>query len=164
MSVARQKSPYRLTPFYLMFALVIAALCSGQAQSLPSDSVVTDPQTGLAIDGFDPVAYFTGAGPTVGRAAFEYRLAGVTWRFRSEGNRDAFADHPEVYAPQFGGYDPVAIARGISVAGHPLTWLVAGERLYLFYDAKARADFIVAPQRAIEAAQRRWPEVRRTLP
>jgi hypothetical protein len=163
MSAERQKSSYRLTPLYLAFALVVAAL-SGPARSLPSDTVATDPQTGLAVDGFDPVAYFTGAGASLGRPEFEYRLAGVTWRFRNEGNRDAFADHPEIYAPQFGGYDPVAIARGIAVAGHPLTWLVAGERLYLFYDAKARADFIVAPQRAVEAAQRRWPEVRRSLP
>jgi hypothetical protein len=164
MSVQRQKTPTRLAPLYLAFALLVAALGWAPAHSLPSDSVVTDPQTGFAIDGFDPVAYFTGAGPTLGRAEFEYQLAGVTWRFHSEGNRDAFVDHPEVYAPQFGGYDPVAIARGISVAGHPMTWLVAGERLYLFYDAKARAEFIVAPQRAIESARRRWPDVRRTLP
>jgi hypothetical protein len=129
-----------------------------------SAPVVIDPQTGLAIDGFDPVAYFTGKGPTQGRGEFEYRLAGVTWRFHSEGNRAAFVDHPEVYAPQFGGYDPVAIGRGVSVPGHPLTWVVVGERLYLFYDNKARADFVEAPRRAVEAARRRWPDVQRTLP
>jgi hypothetical protein len=39
-----------------------------------------------------------------------------------------------------------------------------GERLYLFYNAEARAEFIEAPRRAIEAARRQWPEVRRILP
>ena len=68
-------------------------------------------------------------------------LDGAVWRFRNEGNRAAFADHPEVYMPRFGGYDPVAVARGVAVPGHPLFWAVAGERLYLFYSAEARAAF-----------------------
>jgi YHS domain-containing protein len=125
---------------------------------------VTDPQTGLAIDGVDPVAYFTDGATVSGRPDFEYRTAGVTWRFCNEGNRDAFINHPEVYAPQFGGYDPVAIARGVSVAGHPKTWVISGERLFLFYDSKARTDFLAGPRNAVAAAQRRWPDVRRTLP
>ena len=41
----------------------------------------------------------------------------TVWRFSNEGNRAAFAEHPEVYTPRFGGYDPVAIARGVSGAG-----------------------------------------------
>jgi hypothetical protein len=138
--------------------------CAALSQPVWSSPIVTDTQTGLAIDGFDPVAYFTGDGAVQGREEFEYAFGGVTWRFRSEGNRAAFADHPEVYAPQFGGYDPVAIGRGVSVPGHPLTWAVVGERLYLFYDSKARSDFIEAPRRAISAAHRQWPDVRRTLP
>jgi hypothetical protein len=149
--------------------LLVLGICLGGAFSAPvwsaiSNPVVTDPQTGLAIDGFDPVAYFTAEGPTQGRGVYEYKFSGVTWRFRSEGNRAAFIDHPEVYAPQFGGYDPVAIGRGVSVPGHPLSWAVVGERLYLFYNAQARAEFIEAPRRAIEAARRQWPDVRRTLP
>jgi hypothetical protein len=59
------------------------------------------------------------------------RLDGAVWRFRNEGNRAAFAEHPEVYLPRFGGYDAVAIARGVSVPGHPLFWTITGERLYL---------------------------------
>lgn len=157
MSAARQKSPI------LLLALGIL-LFSAPARPAALVPVVTDPNSGLAIDGFDPVAYFTGDGPLQGRAQYEYRQAGVMWRFDNEGNRAAFVDHPDVYAPQFGGYDPVAIARGVSVPGNPMTWAVVGERLYLFYDVKARAEFIEAPRRAIEAAQRQWPDVKRTLP
>ena len=126
--------------------------------------IVTDPQTGLAISGFDPVAYFTDAAPERGRPGTEYNFGGTVWRFRNEGNRAAFAENPDVYSPQFGGYDPVAIARGTSVPGHPLFWLVTGQRLYLFYSAEDRAAFGVESQRFIEAAERNWPVVQRTLP
>jgi hypothetical protein len=160
MSAARQKSRILL----LVLGILLCLALSKPVWPAMVSPVVTDPNTGFAIDGFDPVAYFTGDGPLQGRADYELRQAGVVWRFASEGNRAAFADHPEVYTPQFGGYDPVAIGRGVSVAGFPATWAIVGERLYFFYDAKARADFIEAPRRAIEAAQRQWPDVQRTLP
>ena len=157
MSAARQKAR-------ILLSILGILLCAGLARPASSNPVVADPHNGIAIDGFDPVSYFTGDGAVQGREEFEYKFAGVTWRFRSEGNRAAFADHPEVYAPQFGGYDPVAIGRGVSVPGHPLTWAIVADRLYLFYDSKARANFVEAPRRAISAAHRQWPEVRRTLP
>jgi hypothetical protein len=127
------------------------------------DRIVLDPQTGLAISGFDPVAYFTDAKPKIGRPEVELRLDGTIWRFRNEGNRAAFAEHPEVYTPRFGGYDPVAIARGNSVPGHPLFWAVSGERLYLFYSATERAAFLADTGRIIDAAERKWPNVVRTI-
>ena len=86
-----------------------------------------------AISGFDPAAYFSEAKPKIGSPDVELRLDGAVWRFQNVGNRAAFAAHPEVYMPRFGGYDPVAIARGTSVEGHPLIWVVIAERLYLFY-------------------------------
>lgn len=120
-------------------------------------------QTGLAISGFDPVAYFTDKALETGRQSLELTLDGAVWRFRNEGNRAAFAERPDVYMPRFGGYDPVAIARGASVPGHPMFWTVTGERLYLFYSEDARAAFLADPGRIIERATRKWPEVARTL-
>jgi hypothetical protein len=127
------------------------------------DRIAVNPQTGLAISGFDPVAYFTDGKPKLGRPGLEMSEGGAIWRFRNEGNRAAFAEHPEVYAPRFGGYDPVAIARGKSVPGHPLFFTVTGERLYLFYSPEARAEFLASPGRIIEAAARKWPEVARGI-
>jgi hypothetical protein len=124
---------------------------------------VVNSHTGLAISGFDPVAYFTDGKPKLGRPDMELSQDGAVWRFRNEGNRAAFSDHPEVYIPRFGGYDPVAVARGASVPGHPLFWIVVGGRLYLFYDAKAHSAFVAEPGRIIEAAERKWPAVARTI-
>lgn len=128
-----------------------------------TSGTVVNSHSGLAISGFDPVAYFIDAKPAVGRPEMELSLGGAVWRFRNEGIRAAFAGRPDVYMPRFGGYDPVAIARGASVPGHPLFWAVVGNRLYLFYSDTARAVFIADPGRIIEAAERKWPDVARTI-
>jgi YHS domain-containing protein len=92
-----------------------------------------------------------------GRPELELNLDGAVWRFTNEGNRGAFAKHPEVYAPRFAGYDPLAIGRGRSVQGHPLIWALAGQRLYLFYSEQTRASFLADPGRIIDYAERKWP-------
>jgi hypothetical protein len=168
MTAARQqRKPWLALGQALGLALGFAVFGSISAPPVlwaaASDRIVLDPQTGLAISGFDPVAYFTDAKPKIGRPELELRLDGTVWRFRNEGNRAAFADHPEVYTPRFGGYDPVAIARGNSVPGHPLFWAVTGERLYLFYSAAERTAFLAEPGRIIDAAERKWPKVVRTI-
>jgi len=147
----------------MAIGMVVALAISMSYRAGAVQNIVVNPETGLAISGFDPVAYFTDAAPKFGQPNFELWYAGVIWRFRNEGNRAEFSEHPDVYMPRFGGYDPVAIARGVSVAGHPEIWLVAGQRLYLFYDDKARVAFAAQPERFIEAAERKWTAVQRTI-
>jgi hypothetical protein len=151
----------------MWLAGAVLSLMLGMAQQSRADNVtervVTDPLTGLAINGFDPVAYFTDGKPSLGSADFEYRAEDVIWRFRNEGNRSAFAADVHVYRPRFGGYDPVAIGRGVATAGHPAIWTISGNRLYLFYNEQARAKFLVDPIEAISLADQKWAEVLRTL-
>ena len=128
-----------------LFVGVVGIVLASSSAIRAGEPVAVDPQSGLAISGFDPVAYFADAAAKEGKPDIELNLEGSTWRFRNEGNRAAFADRPDIYAPRFGGYDPVAIARGASVPGHPAFWLVSNERLYLFYSVKARAMFAADP-------------------
>jgi YHS domain-containing protein len=128
-----------------------------------TERIVTDRHTGLALYGFDPVAYFTDVKPMVGRPELELSFAGAIWRFCNEGNRAAFVDNPDVYMPRFGGYDALAVARGVAVPGHPKFWLVAEERLYLFQTGEARDAFAGDPEKALSAAQAMWPQVLETL-
>jgi hypothetical protein len=125
--------------------------------------VVTDRYTGLAIGGFDPVAYFTESNALAGLPDYELTEDGAVWRFRNEGNRAEFAKHPEVYGPQFGGYDPVDMARGVTIAGNPRFWLVAGQRLYLFGREDTRAAFAAAPDKFLPVARKQWPILQETL-
>jgi hypothetical protein len=94
---------------------------------------------------------------------FEAAEGGVVWRFRNEGNRASFVAHPEVYGPQFGGYDPVDLARGVTVAGNPLFWLVAGNRLYLFGYEDSRDAFAANPAPYLKEAKSRWPVLEEQL-
>ena len=149
-----------------MLALVMLGAALGSGIFAPSslwaatdNQLAVNSETGLAISGFDPVAYFTDGKAIFGRPDLELNVDGVVWRFSNEGNRGAFADRPDVYAPRFGGYDPVAIGRDRSVPGHPLLWAVAGQRLYLFYSEKTRATFLADPGRIIDTAERKWPAV-----
>ena len=128
-----------------------------------ADSIEVNPHTGLAISGFDPLAYFVDRKALMGKPDHELTLAGSIWQFRNDGNLAAFAAHPEVYMPRFGGYDPVAIAHGTSVPGHPLFWAVVSERLYLFYDDAARAAFLADPGGIIARAEHNWPQVARSI-
>jgi hypothetical protein len=125
--------------------------------------IVLDRHTGLALYGFDPVAYFTDSRAMLGRPEFELSFAGAVWRFRNEGNRAAFLDHPDVYMPRFGGYDVLAVARGVAVPGDPRLWSVTGDRLYLFETFAAREAFAADPDKALAAAQATWPDVIKTL-
>jgi hypothetical protein len=165
MTAARQERKSRRigVVFASLLALTGLGLASAPIGAGATERVVADRHTGLAISGYDSVAYFTERGALLGRSDLELALAGAVWRFRNEGNRAAFAANPDVFMPRFGGYDPIALARGASAAGHPELWVVAEDRLYLFYSEAARATFAENPDRAIDAAERRWPEVLRTL-
>jgi len=59
---------------------------------------------GLAIKGYDPVAYFKQGKPLKGSEKFTYQWSGGKWRFVSAEHLDLFKSDPEKYAPQYGGY------------------------------------------------------------
>jgi hypothetical protein len=143
-----------------LFVLCASVMALAQATT---ERVVVNRFTGLAISGFDPVAYFTDTSPVRGDERFEAVRDGAVWRFRNEGNRAAFVGHPEIYAPQFGGYDPVDVARGRVVQGLPQLFTVHGQRLYLFASENSRAAFAAKPDGFANSAQHRWPKLKLEL-
>jgi YHS domain-containing protein len=150
---------------------LIRALFLGLALSWPgtppfaatTELFVSDWQTGIALYGFDPVAFFVEGAPLRGSALFEVQHAGAVFRFRNEGNRAAFKANPEIYMPRFGGYDPVAVGRGSPAAGYPNLFVIRDERLFFFATEKNRASFLATPKEAIAAADTAWPRVKRGL-
>src|SRR6267154_4403152 len=133
------------------------------AEASTTERVVVNRYTGLAIEGFDPVAYFADARAMVGLPDFEASEAGAVWRFRNEGNRASFVAHPDIYGPQFGGYDPTDLARGVTFAGNPRFWLISGQRLYLFGREDNRDAFAADPERFLQQAKLRWPALEQDL-
>jgi YHS domain-containing protein len=86
----------------------------------------------LAIKGYDPVAYFTDGHPVRGLAEFEYVWDDHVYRFASSEHRDMFKADPVRYAPQFGNFCAMALAKGEVVVANPENWLISEGKLYVF--------------------------------
>jgi hypothetical protein len=165
MTAQRQETNRRPGSAFIALLASLAAMAglAIAAQAATTERVVVDRYTGLALGGFDPVAYFTDARPMAGQPGFEVSQAGAVWRFRNEGNRAFFLADPEIYGPQFGGYDPTDLARGVPFAGNPRFWLIFGQRLFLFGRAESRDSFAADPSRVMREAKQRWPGLQETL-
>ena len=124
---------------------------------------VTDPLTGVALDGFDPVSYFTEPAPLPGLPDFEYDWHGVPWYFANAANRDVFIRAPETYAPQFGGHATMALSRGYLSDGNPQIYLLVAKRLYLFYSTGNRDAFIMSQAAATESAHANWSKLSKSI-
>ncbi|MXN65435.1 twin-arginine translocation pathway signal protein [Stappia sp. GBMRC 2046] len=112
-----------------------------------------EPSTGYALSGHDPLSYFIGGRPRSGDPSIEYRWDGAVWVFVNEGNRDAFVTDPDVYAPQFTGCDPQALAEGYATTGNPMIFAIIDSRLYLFHSEVNRFLFLSNPSLLLEDAR-----------
>ncbi len=91
-------------------------------------------EKGLAIQGYDPVAYFTQNKALKGQPAITHTHAGVTYRFANEAHRKLFIATPEKYEPAYGGWCAYAMgANGEKVEIDPETFEIKNGHLYLFY-------------------------------
>lgn len=146
----------------IALAAVLLTPVAGQAERLVT-TIVTDPLTGVAIEGYDPVTYFTESEPRPGLPDFEFVWSGVSWYFASAANRDVFMRAPDVYAPRHGGYCEMSLARGYLSDGKPNIYVIEKTKLYLFYSAANREAFLLAKAEALELAERNWASLSREL-
>ena len=93
---------------------------------------------GVAISGYDPVAYFTEGRPVKGDAAHALMWHGATWYFVNAATMEAFEMNPLAYAPQYGGYCAYAMTKGAIAPTVPEAFSVVGGRLYLNYSTEVR--------------------------
>ncbi len=96
----------------MKFSVILLGLCAALVITtlivapIPAwaKSPVNKNWRGLAIKGYDPVAYFTLGKPVAGKQEFEYIWQDAKWRFANEDHLNLFTSDPEKYAPQYGGY------------------------------------------------------------
>lgn len=164
---ARRQERYGWRPAIAFFALLAGFLAPDcpdfAARASTTERVVVNRFSGIAIEGFDPVAYFVQGRAVRGVEDFEAAEEGAVWRFHNEGNRASFVAHPQIYRPQFGGYDPIDVARGVTFAGNPRFWVISGDRLYLFGLEANRDAFAANPAHFLEQANARWPGLLQNL-
>lgn len=115
--------------------LFIAASCVAISPAIAKDvSIYTGILKGVAVGGYDVVAYFTASQAVKGNPAFSYTYKESEWRFASEANRALFIANPQKYEPQFGGHCSYAAARNYKASGDPQAWKIVDGKLYLNYD------------------------------
>ena len=119
---------------------------------------------GKAIQGYDPVAYFTDSKPVEGNGATTYKWKGTTWQFSSVANRDAFIAMPERYAPQYGGHCAWAVSQGYTAGTDPDAWKIVDGKLYLNYSKSIQRRWVTGgTAKLIKAGDKNWPTLEKGL-
>ncbi|MEQ9489172.1 MAG: YHS domain-containing (seleno)protein [Alphaproteobacteria bacterium] len=144
----------RVTRFIALFTVPFFLLLAGPAAA---DKVYTS--WGTAIDGYDPVAYFTEGKPVEGDSEFSHNWNGATWHFSSAENRDLFAANPEKYAPQYGGYCAYAVSQGSTASIEPDAWSIVDGKLYLNYSQSVQSKWEKDKAGYITDADANWPDI-----
>ncbi|RJR17998.1 MAG: YHS domain protein [Desulfobacteraceae bacterium] len=140
----------------ILFMLIIVVSCSPKSPVSPVN-VTTD---GLAIKGYDPVAYFTVKKAVEGSPDFSHVWNGAEWRFSTAGNRDLFMADPERYAPRYGGYCAYAVSQGKTADIDPHAWTVVEGRLYLNLNTEVQRLWERDREDYIRKADLNWPRIR----
>ena len=144
---------------------IAAVLAAAVADVVPEPARAGEPTIytglvkGIAVGGYDPVAYFNDSKPVSGSPSITLMHDGATWRFTSEVNRDAFRAEPTRYAPQYGGYCAWAVSQGYTAKGDPNAWKIVGGKLYLNYDKRVQSTWEKAAEANIVKADANWPKV-----
>lgn len=110
----------------------------------------------VAIQGYDPVAYFTEGRPVKGQDKLVFEWMGAKWKFASQAHLDLFRAAPEKYAPQYGGYCAFGVSQDHLVSVEPDKFKVIDGKLYLNYDAKVQAQWLEDPAGYIRQADAKF--------
>ena len=121
-----------------------------------ADELIDQTLGGIAIQGYDPVAYFTEGQAIKGSVEFSYDWLGSTWQFASAEHRDRFAADPVKYAPQYGGYCASGMAGGQTSSADPKAWRIVDGKLYLMSSPGMFSSWADDAPEEIKKADAHW--------
>ncbi|MEM8641969.1 MAG: YHS domain-containing (seleno)protein [Cyanobacteria bacterium P01_G01_bin.54] len=167
---------FNKTAIATLLSLVVATGCTTTSSDNATSNTSTDStettteatatevryfvdESGYAIRGTDPVAYFTEEAAVAGSDEFTHTWDDATWRFANAENRDRFAADPEKYAPQYGGFCAWAVSQGNTAPIDPEAWKIVEGKLYLNYDKRIQKRWEKDIPGNIEKANGNWPGV-----
>ena len=136
--------------------LVVASTASTQVMD---GTEFNADESGLAIEGYDPVAYFTLGEATPGSPALNAEYNGVTFHFASAEHRDMFLDTPERFIPAYGAWCAWAASRDSLATIDPRQFVIYEDRLFLNYNARLNRRFAGRLEENIRKADEYWPEL-----
>lgn len=116
---------------FLLFAIMVSTTVFAQSAIRVKQFNLSN---GIAIQGYDPVAYFTQHKAVEGNKSMAATVEGVTYYFSSAANKDLFLKDFKKYEPQYGGWCAYAMGySGEKVEVDPGTFKIVNGKLYLFY-------------------------------
>lgn len=139
-----------------VFIVLSLSLSFCNAVPLPPVNMTHD---GIAIKGYDPVAYFTEGIPMKGEPGYEYKWDGAKWIFASQEHMDLFRNDPEKFAPRYGGYCAYAVSQGTTADIVPDAWNIIDGKLYLNLSKEVQGLWEKDIKRYIQEADKNWPAV-----
>jgi YHS domain-containing protein len=143
----------KLTQTLLLAAFAFSATAYGA-------SPVNIDGKGVAIHGYDPVAYFTEGKALKGSPKHSHKAAGATYHFKSAKHREQFAKNPAKYTPQFGGYCAMGTAMGKKLDVDPEAWRIVDGKLYLNLNKDVQTKWLSDLPGHLKQANEKWPDIR----
>ncbi|OYQ43041.1 hypothetical protein CHU92_03755 [Flavobacterium cyanobacteriorum] len=141
-----------------MKKLVLMLLALLSLSATAQKKVNTD-KRGVALSGYDPVAYFTENAALKGSKEIVYEHEGAVYQFATEENKALFAKAPEKYLPQFGGWCAYGMSEGYKAPVDPKAFTVSQGRLYLNYSLSVREEWLKDKDARIKKAEINWPAI-----
>ena len=140
--------------FFLLLMLVTSIPAFGQFKSL-----LNLDKKGIAIQGYDPVAFFTQNRTVKGLLEFESKYNGASYLFATAEDKATFDANPAKYEPQFGGFCAYGVSRGHTVPIKIEAFQIVNGRLLMQYDLDVKNDFNKDPQGNLHKADQNWPRL-----
>ena len=154
------KRIFAATLFVLVAGLVTVNLAQTDAMAKTPVASLNLSSSGLALRGYDPVAYFTAGKPVKGSSKITAKHAGGTYHFSSEANKKSFLASPAKYLPQYGGFCAYGTAAGYKVDGDPKVWNVVDGKLYLNINKSVDRAWDRKQSFYIKKADKSWTKIR----
>lgn len=114
----------------------------------------------LAIQGYDPVSYFTDGKPTKGSGEYTAAYNGAIYHFSSAEHRDLFAASPAKYSPQYGGFCAFGVALNQKFDTDPTAWYIQDEKLYLNLNKDVQKKWLTDVPGHLKQSQTNWSEIK----
>jgi len=149
------KKRFLLLTTVLLGYVVLLVSCTTPASITPINMTAK----GVALKGYDAVAYITMERAVPGQEALQYKWQGAIWFFATGEHLEIFQENPDAYAPQYGGYCAYAVSQGTTADIDPESWAIVDGKLYLNLNPDVQKLWQRNQEEYIRQADANWPRL-----
>ena len=154
-------NPSSRVPRLILLSILLVVVPIAWAVAGGANKPIATDSFGVAIKGYDTVAYFTEGRALKGKKEFEFSWQGARWYFANAAHRDLFAANPKRYVPQFGGFCARGMTRGKMAAADPKAWTIVDGKLYMKFSKASRDRWRQNKAENIKKAEEKWANIRK---